>query len=192
MSRISMRGTWKWATLVALAAALVAVFPAGAAIYERGTFHDEWSDSFDDCGFTINVEGSADGKYRVRTGKNKANTAFFEHVRFSFEEIYTNPETDDWFLVRGHRLINEVTARRVSGSIFKFTTVEAGQPFIVENSAGEIVIRDRGVIRYTFLFDTLGDNVPGGNFIEDVDVQVRGPHPGFFVDFCEVATDLIG
>jgi hypothetical protein len=183
---------WKWGTLAAVAMALVAAFPAGATIYERGTFHDEWSFPTEDCGIVLQVVGSADGKFRVRTGKNKTQSAFFQHVNVSFSETYTSPTTGEWFLVRGHSVFNEVKAERVRGTIFKFTAVEAGQPFVLENSDGEIVMRDRGVIRYTILFDTLGDETPGGDFIEEVDVRVRGPHPGFFADFCEVATELVG
>jgi hypothetical protein len=57
------------------------------------------------------------------------------------------------------------------------------------------VLRDRGVIRTTILFDTLGDETPGGEFLDEIDVEVSGPHPGFFLDegqFCEVVLDLIG
>jgi hypothetical protein len=183
---------WKW-ILVALISTLVAALPASATVYVRGTFHDEYSDSFDDCGFVINLEGSADGKYRVRTGKNKLDTAFFQRINISYQDTYTNAATGEWFLVRGHEVFNEVKARRVEGTIFEFRSVEAGQPFVVENSAGDVILRDRGAIMYTILFDTLGDDEPGGDFIQDVDVQVHGPHPGFTdFDFCEFATEQIG
>jgi hypothetical protein len=71
-------------------------------------------------------------------------------------------------------------------------TIQAGQPFVVYNSDGQVVLRDRGVIRFTYLFDTLGDNEPGGVFVQDVDVRVNGPHPGFDADFCDIARSLIG
>jgi hypothetical protein len=187
---------WPWAiaALVPVAIALVAAFPAGATVFEKGRFTDEFSFSYDDCGIPVSVEGTARGGFRVRQGKGKTATAFFHRVTVSFREIHTNTDTGDWFLIRGHEVFNEVKARRVEGTIFRFTAIEAGQPFIVENSDGEVVIRDRGVIRFTFLFDTLGDDVPGGEFIEEVDVQVRGPHPGFEgdFDFCGMVTDLIG
>ena len=65
---------------------------------------------------------------------------------------------------------------------------------MIEDSAGRVVVRDRGVIRYSALFDTLGDDEPGGELIEEFPPQVRGPHPAFdeAFDFCAIASDLIG
>lgn len=50
----------------------------------------------------------------------------------------------------------------VEGTIFKFTFVETGQAFVVEDSDGGVVARNRGALRVTYLFDTLGDGEPGG------------------------------
>jgi hypothetical protein len=50
------------------------------------------------------------------------------------------------------------------------------------------------VIRHTFLFDTLGDSQPGGDFIAELSDDVHGPHPAFADDFpfCEIAATLTG
>lgn len=44
------------------------------------------------------------------------------------------------------------------------------------------------------VFDTLGDDVPGGIVIEELESSVHGPHPGFAEDFpfCEIAAELTG
>jgi len=42
------------------------------------------------------------------------------------------------------------------------------------------------------VFDTGGDDEPGGEFVEFLGVEVRGPHPGFFTHFCAIAGDLVG
>ena len=58
---------------------------------------------------------------------------------------------------------------------------------------GRVVLRDRGVIRETYLFDTLGDDTPGGMYIEQLGLRVSGPHP-LFVDedaFCTVVRPLL-
>jgi hypothetical protein len=57
-----------------------------------------------------------------------------------------------------------------------------------------VIVRDRGVIRHTVLFDTLGDGMPGGEFLAETDTDVNGPHPGFSPDFpfCEIAAELTG
>ena len=169
--------------------------PAGAQIVVRERFDDTFGpETYNDCGFEIEVEGRETGRAQIRRGKGKTASAFFAHVRYSFRETHTNTETGEWFVVRGHALFNEVKARRVSGTIFRFTAIEAGQPFVIEDSAGRVVLRDRGVIRYSILFDTLGDDEPGGELIEEFEPVVRGPHPGFAedFDFCAVATELIG
>ena len=41
------------------------------------------------------------------------------------------------------------------------------------------------------MFDTEGDDVPGGIFVEELGADVHGPHPGFD-DFCGLITPLIG
>jgi hypothetical protein len=65
-------------------------------------------------------------------------------------------------VVRGRLTFNEVGATRVEGSIFEFRTVEAGQPFVVEDSDGNLVARNRGSVHIRYLFDTQGDDEPGG------------------------------
>jgi len=47
-------------------------------------------------------------------------------------------------------------------------------------------VRDRGVVRQVIQFDTLGDDVPGGEFVADVSITLNGPHPGFTFDICAV------
>jgi hypothetical protein len=54
------------------------------------------------------------------------------------------------------------------------------------------VLRDRGRLTFRAVFDTLGDGEPGGELIEQELTSISGPHPGFFADFCEIATELIG
>jgi hypothetical protein len=168
--------------------------PAGATVVDRGQYQDTFSDSYSDCGFLVNVEGEFSGMYRMREGKHKNETAFFLLDNFSYREVHTNPETGEFFVIHGDGVFNETRAVRLSGNQFEFTSVEAGQPFVVEDSAGNVVVRDRGVIRRTIVFDTEGDDVPGGIFIEDVSVEVSGPHPGFSddFDFCAMVQELIG
>ena len=51
--------------------------------------------------------------------------------------------------------------------------------------------RDRGNVHFRILFDTEGDDVPGGILVEELEPEVHGPHPGFD-DFCGLITPLIG
>ena len=74
--------------------------------------------------------------------------------------------------------------------MFEFWAVEAGQ-FRMYDSAGRLVARDRGSVQFHILFDTEGDDVPGGVSVEEFPPEVHGPHPGFD-DFCGLITPLIG
>ena len=179
---------------VAAAAAAVTAFggpSANATVVDRGHYFSEpYSFSHDDCGFDVDVEGTSSGVFRVRAGKGKTATAFYGHDNYSFVETQTNPETGAFVTITANAVFNEIKARRVKGSIFEFEAVEAGQ-FRMYDSDGRLVARDRGSLRHHILFDTEGDDVPGGIFVDDLGVDVNGPHPGFD-DFCGLITPLIG
>jgi hypothetical protein len=128
----------------------------------------------------------------LREGKNKDDGAFPVPNQFEFSETWTNVATGKWFVIRGHVLFNEVEATRVEGSIFEFRFVEAGHPFVVEDSEGTIVERNNGAVQGTYLFDTGGDDQPGGEFIADLDVRISGPHTGRDKHPCDYAVELIG
>jgi hypothetical protein len=179
----------------AAAAAVVAILtatPVGATVVDRGQYTDSYSFEYDDCGFPVLVEGTVSGHFRIRAGKGKTDTAFFLNDNNSYTETHTNADTGATLTISGNSVFNEIKATRVEGNIFEFEAVEAGQPFRVYDSAGNLVLRDRGSIHHHSLFDTEGDDVPGGIFIADLPADVHGPHPGFDTDFCEIITPLIG
>ena len=177
---------------LALAALALGASQAWATVVEKGFYSFDFTDSYNDCGFEVAVEGSASGHFRVREGKGKAETFFFASDNYSFEETHTNVATGEFFTLSGNAIFNEIKATRVSGNIFEVTAVEAGQPFVIQDSDGNLVLRDRGSIHHHALFDTGGDNVPGGTLVEILEAEVHGPHPGFVTDFCEIITPLIG
>ena len=63
-------------------------------------------------------------------------------------------------MIRGRAVFHEIKATQVGGDIYEFEAIEAGQPFVVEDSGSNVVVRDRGMIRRTALFDTLGTGCP--------------------------------
>jgi hypothetical protein len=79
-----------------------------------------------------------------------------------------------------------VNRANVEGTVFEFTSVLAGQPFTVWDSNGNVIVRDRGVVRQVLRFDTLGNDVPGGEFVAEVSFSVHGPHPGLDLDLCSL------
>ena len=177
-----------------VAAVLLAVSIAASAqatVRDRLHYEDEWSFQ-EDCGFPVDVTGSASGLFILREGKNRDDGVFPFMDRLSYRETWTNQQTGDWFVIRGHLLFNEVKATHVAGNVFEFRSVEAGQPFVVEDSDGNVVERNRGSVRVTFLFDNGGDDEPGGLYLDVIDVRVAGPHPSLEKDPCDYAAELIG
>jgi hypothetical protein len=179
---------------LASAAALVALaaVPAMATVIEQQHYSVTDTFSFDDCGFTIDVVSHAEGVMHFRV--DKGGQAFLQADNYSYRDVLTNHATGKWFVIRGNGLLHEIQTTHVSGNVYEFVSIESGQPFVLEDSAGNIVARDRGVIRQTYTFDTLGDGAPGGIRLETTDLAVHGPHPGFADDFpfCEIAADLTG
>jgi hypothetical protein len=186
---------WKRAATAAVAVALGVALaaPASATIVERGTYDEPYSDGYSDCGFDVAVEGVSSGHFTVRQGKNARSTAFFINDNYSFRETHTNVETGEFFTASGNAIFHEIKARPTGvPNQFEFTAVEAGQPFRVFDSDGNLVLRDRGSIFHRAIFDTGGDDVVGGVLIEELEPSVHGPHPGFMTDFCAIITPLIG
>jgi hypothetical protein len=183
--------TW---SLVAFAAAVLAfgTSVAWATVVEKGFYSDSYAFTYDDCGFEVAGEGTASGHFRIRAGKGETDRAFFVSDNFSYEETHTNVETGAFLTIKGNGVFNEIKATHVSGNIFEFEAVEAGQPFVVYDSDGDLVLRDRGSIHHHALFDVGDDDVPGAELIEYLGGDVHGPHPGFDTDFCEIITPLIG
>jgi hypothetical protein len=183
-------------SLVAAAGVMLALGicagPGGATVIHQGT--DSGTDHFtdDSCGFTLVVDVTFQTRTLLRV--DQTGQAFLEHTIFRVTETVTNPATGGYFYIVHRGLYHEIKATQVEGTVYEFVAVEAGQPFVIEDSAGNVVSRDRGVIRHTFLFDTLGDSQPGGNFIVELNDDVHGPHPAFAPDFpfCDFAARLTG
>jgi hypothetical protein len=179
-------------TAVTVSVMLVGATPAAATIVERGQYSNSYSFEYSDCGFDVVGEGTASGHFSIRAGKGDRDTAFFLTDNYSFTETHTNKDTGAFLTIKGNGVFNEIKATHIEGNIFEFEAVEAGQPFAVYDSAGRLVLRDRGSLQHHSLFDTLGDDQPGGEVIADLGTDVHGPHPGFETDFCEIITPLIG
>jgi hypothetical protein len=156
--------------------------------------HYEWSDTatFEECGLTIHSEVAGSGHFLVTEVAGSDGQAYLAHDNYRFRDVLTNTENGEWFTVSGRGLFKELTGVLVEDDIWEFTAHEVGQPLVVRDSDGKVVLRDRGRLTFRSVFDTLGDGAPGGVPIEDEITGVWGPHPSFTADFCEVVTGLIG
>ena len=182
-------GGLRRALVSAIGAGLLALSvagPASATVILRDHYSNDYAFSFDDCGFWMDVSGHTEGIAQLRVGKGDLTEAFFAHDNYSFLETWTRRDTGDFFTLGGNGLFHEIKATPVAGTIFEFTAINAGQPFTVWDSDGNVVVRDRGVVRMVVQFDTLGDGVPGAEFVADVSISVRGPHPGSGFDPCSL------
>jgi hypothetical protein len=192
-----IRASWRrMLPVVAIGVGMTIVVssPADATIFERFDYADTVQDEFPICGVDINYAEEFSGKGHVREGKGRQAGAFFVHDNFSSSQTFTNPDNGNFFTISRDGIFKEIKATPVQGDVFEFVDHEAGQPFVLRDMDGNVLVRDRGLISITYLFDTGGDDVPGGEFIELLDVRVSGPHPGFFVedgDECPLVRDLL-
>jgi len=163
----------------AVVSGLAVVPAANATMFDQFRFVDD-PYAFDEtiCGIDVQGEGTATGAGSNRTGKGKLASAFFTHVNFAYSETWT-ADNGQFVTVTGKSNNNEVKAVPLGDNVFRFTDTQAGQPFRLYDSEGNLLMRDRGLLRFTFDFDTLGDDEPGGELVQDVELSVRGPHPGF-------------
>jgi hypothetical protein len=178
------------AAMGAMALLGVGGVPAGATVIDRVHFSASESFTIEDCEFPL--QGERTFRVQAHLRVDNGGQAFLQEAAISFREVITNPETGRWFVVRVHVQAHEIKATQVEGTVYEFVGIQAGQPFVIEDSAGNVIVRDRGVIRETFLFDTLGDGTPGGVFLEVTSAVVHGPHPGQAEEFCEIAAQLTG
>jgi hypothetical protein len=194
---VAMPGPRKVSALLAISLlAACGAAPAHATVIDRGTFSGSESGVPEEiCGIALVRDSTFSGSFRIRVDKQSGGQAFFQRMNFTFRDVFTNPANHRSMTFAGHSVTNEIKATQVAGNVYEFTVVEAGQPFTVRDGAGNVVLRDRGVLRHRELFDTLGDGMPGGITLEDEIVAVGGPHPGFDQteeEFCAMVTALVG
>ncbi len=179
--------------LTLLVAAAGAV-PAQAAVFDKGNFRFEDSQTEDICGLEVRHDFVVSGHFRSRTGKGDLDQAFFGQSSERFTDTFTNLANGAWFTVDGRATTMDVKATPLGDDVFEFLFREAGT-VVVRDMDGNVVLRDSGAIWTLQVFDTLGDSEPGGESLDETVIRVSGPHPGFEQDeetFCATVNDLIG
>jgi poly(3-hydroxybutyrate) depolymerase len=178
--------------LLALVLSALVLAPTAAVAGGPDVASETYSDHTVECGYPIDISGEFTSAEMSRTRSPKDPTTFLDHQRLSFRETWTNTRSGEWFVLRGTSVNLDLKATQIDADVYEYSSVQAGQPFVIEDSAGRIVARDRGVLRVNVLFDTGGDDDPGREFVDFLGLTLGGPHPGFFTDICRYAADLIG
>jgi len=119
---------------LAVIATLAVGTPAGATVIGQEHYSGTDSFSFNDCGFWLDGETEFYGQALLRV--DPGGEAFLVKDKFWFRTVLTNRDTGEWFVIRGNVLFHEIKATHVTGTIYEFVAIEAGQPFILEDSAG--------------------------------------------------------
>jgi hypothetical protein len=172
-------------------AALAIPFCAGAAMaqqIERGTFHDEFTDTVNDfCdvpGLTVQLDNVIDGSFHVVTrGKSKV-PYYSEHAVFT--QLTTGPG-------------GSVTSKDATiGKDFKITDNGDGTTTIqvlatgnstLYDSSGKVIARNPGQVRYSILIDDMGTSDPSDD--TETFLGFDKDSTGRSDDYCAVAVPLI-
>jgi len=170
------------AAILGLSTVVASATTATAARAEVVTEAYEY-ESFE-CGYPIDVAGEFTFAAENRTRSPKEPDLFFYRERFSFREVWTNPDTGASLVFSGAGLQADVTAKLVEDNVYEYTIIQAGRPFVVEDSKGKLIAHERGMLRFHVLLDT------DGNFVDFLGLDVGGPHSS--LDRCRYAADLIG
>ena len=152
----------------------------------------EESNNFRDCGLRLHEDAVGGGHFKATPIVDSDGEAWLGHDNYWYHVVLTNRDTGAWLEFNGRATFKEMTGTQIEGDIWEFTAHEAGQPFVLRDSDGNVVFRDRGLLGFRGVFDLGGDGELGGELLEEEITKVAGPHPSMDADFCEVVTELIG
>src|SRR5688572_21148149 len=121
---------------------------ASATIIERERFTNPYEFTAWDCGYPMQVVGEDSHLIIGRADKKLDGNALFTD-NFEFRETWTAAD-GRWFTLSGNGVFKDIKARSLGGSLYEFTFHEVGQPFVITDSSGRVVSRDRGNITGSF------------------------------------------
>lgn len=182
------------AAILAGMLAASALAPAHAAPLVQERYEGTVTEEFDCDGITLRQDISYRGVFKLKAGRRGDSTPYlFDNYQYSMT-ITAVPDTGRWFTREGNGLYKDLRITNVAGTIYQFEAIEVGQPFVVRDMAGDVVLRDRGRLHQTFQIDTKGDDDLSNDEFVDGSWELladNGAHPGFYVDYCQMAKDLL-
>lgn len=166
-----------------LALSLSTIAPAQAGGFlERDSYEATYTDTFRACGTRIEVDGHAWGTFSIRDANQSTGGQFFyARDHYHLAETLTDLNTGRTYGTTASGVFRELQPRIVSddGNIVEFITKNSGVYWTIRDDAGNVVLRDRGTITERYVFDTLGDSAPGGEFLDYELVSLKGQFPSW-------------
>lgn len=173
-------------SMVATAAALgiaastfIGATPALAGTADRGTYSDDYSDTFDACGTPVGVSGNVTGHFIDQL--RGSNPVPFYHDHFVDATTYTNLDTGRSFFTVNRATHLDTEYVQVTDTIVRTSGKDSGT-FSVYDSSGKLYRRQSGLSRGTFVIDTRGTDDPSDDVLLDAQFSSYGHVPGG--DFC--------
>ena len=175
-----------------VASMLVAAVPASAQIDVRGHDSFTYDDTFSDCGIDdIAVHGVVDSVFLARAVKSSDGQAWFGHNNYDVRETYTNPANGRSFSLQSNGNWREIHAEHLEGNLWRFDWKDSGATFVLRDASGAVLVRDRGTVSGSTVWDLRGDGELGGDFVSEEISRLSGVFTD--VRWCEdIVVPLLG
>jgi hypothetical protein len=133
------------------------------------------------CGLAIHVASTFSGRFSVHPAPGSTE-AFLAHDNYEFTDVVTLVGDPDgpFVTITGNGNFREQHATLLDPAepnIWSFDAVDAGI-FRMYDSSGAKIWQSNGVAKFTAVFDTRGDAVPGADFIEETSFVFHGHETG--------------
>ena len=194
-----MRTTRRRSLVIGLTIIALAAFAAPTAAAQLVREHYSGTDSGTwECGDLtgLEFEGQFEGLFTIKPGHNGSPPFLTDNYHWQW--LNTNPANGKWFREEGQGQYKDLRMTNLGGTVFRFVAQESGSPYTITTSDGRKIVMDRGLLRYTFVVDTLGDDdLDNDVFVEGSDELIadHGSHPGWHFtsdDYCDLVEQLLG
>src|SRR5689334_8261423 len=105
----------------------VSTLPAQATVIDQQHYAGSSSDPNVICGVAVRHDSEFTGVYHVRVGKGELDSLFFGLDNYQITETLTNPANGNFVVLEHNGMVHDTKGTLVEGTIFKATTIEAGQ-----------------------------------------------------------------
>jgi hypothetical protein len=163
-----------------------------AALLERGTFHDEFSELVTDfCGFPgldVQVDGVVDGRFTVASRGRDGLVYFMEHVRVS--RVMTNVANGAMVSDREITVSKDLKVVDNGDGTLTITVLATGN-FTLYGADGKAIARNPGQVRFQFLIDHGGTPADPSDDTEIAFLGVLKESTGRSDDVCAAIADAL-